>query len=854
MGVGASVQGAVPEMPNSLPGAGASTDIRWAEARPTRIITYAWGEKYLELLLSFSLPALLAPGNLPHVAANVPCQVVILTEERFFARVVSHPAVAQAKSFCDVRLVSLDDLIAVPDKYGMALSYVLHRGFADLGEQMTDSWQIFLNADFILADGSLRALLPHLAQGRRIVAAPSYCVNEAAVAAELGQRIDPVSLALALPPRQMAAMALRHRHNTVRGRTFNQRAISMLIMDQFYWEVNRDTLLGFQMPVAIVGLCPQRYLREPVAYWDHGLMDEYCPDADICVLGDSDEYLMLELRSEETAADQLSLGWPSPAQIASRMIVFLTPYQREYLKFPLTLHAGDLPADIEESRAKLKARVDEVFAHVPSALPSHRNHPQWRYHLPAFTKSRHDSLSKQLGLRTTRVPPPDTLTELDQAWWRLDGLEKSYPRQRAECVEAMVRDIKWVESALRALSTPSRTADRVDEIARLTQADREILQELAELAERCSATSQPEAAMALTFHRQSPADMPTGGSPPDAELRNLLGRRRVDTMQTGLARLENVRDMIREHYERRLLTLDSEYEASKRHLQAEYERLMPKGVKEAGIPHIEVRSGPIALDRPSDGLTVRLAKTAYRWYFGKFPRVSHRNPLWAPLRHVVRIVDAVADAGGTDVFVISSQARPIERLADRFTGKYARFGPSVALSENFPLAFEQKPNFHLCLCILEHAEVRDFPRIVKAVAPCMRPGGKIVGFHLNPSLDPLPANDPGLVAALSRLIDPVRVHYAGSPRSREVLDAIRRASGSSGSELARAARIALCQLRVMPRTVAINRAEAAMHEDTLAPPALCTSVTLEVTIGEQPQPALLQPATGPTPAPLLASA
>jgi hypothetical protein len=45
--------------------------------------------------------------------------------------------------------------------------------------------------------------------------------------------------------------------------------------------------------------------------------------------------------------------------------------------------------------------------------------------------------------------------------------------------------------------------------ASLTQADREILQELAALAERCSATAQPEAAMALTLHRQTPVDMPT---------------------------------------------------------------------------------------------------------------------------------------------------------------------------------------------------------------------------------------------------------------------------------------------------------------------------------------------------------
>jgi hypothetical protein len=837
-------------MLNSLAGAGAGTQGQLAGARPTRIIIYAWGETYLDLMLSFNLPALLAPGNLPYVAAKAPCQVVILTEERFFPRVASHPAVAQVKSLCDVRLVSLDDLIAVPDKYGMALSYVLHRGFADLGEEMTNSWQIFLNADFILADGSLRSLLPRLASGERIVASPSYCVNAAGVIPELRQRIDPHTLSLTLPPREMAAMVLRHRHNTIRGKTVNQRAISMLIMDQFYWEANRDTLLGFQMPIAVVGLRPQRYLREPIAYWDHGLIREFCPDADACVIGDSDEFLMLELRSEDTAANQLSLGWPSPAQIASRMIVFLTPYQREYLKYPLTLHAGELPANVDESRAKLRAFVDEVFGFVPDVLPSHRNHPQWQYHLPGYTKSRHDSLSRQLGLRTTRAPPPDTLTEFDQAWWRLDGLEKSYPRQRAECVEAMVRDIKWVEDALIAASSRPVPIHKARDAANLTQADREILHEFAVLAERSGTSARAEGAMAITLYRQSPTDsepLPKAHDSWDEELSNLLHRRRSESMETELARLETVRDMIRDHYERRLLLLDSDYEATKRRLQGDYERLMPKGVREAGIPHIHVRTGAIPLGRSTDSLPMRWAKKAYYWCFGKFPRVTPRNPQWAPLRHVVRIVDAVADAGGTNAFVISSEASPIERLADRFTGKHARVAPSVALSDNFPLAFEQRPTFHLCLCILGHPELREFPGIVKAMAPCMRPGGKIVGFHLNPSLAPLPANDPNLIAALSRLIDPVRVHYAGSPESAKVLSAIRRAGAGGGHELVRAARIVLTQLRVLPQTLAINREEAATHDgDALAPPALCTSITLEVTIGEDPQARHLQGTTGQT--------
>src|SRR5262245_23773931 len=175
--------------------------------RPTRIITYAWGENYLHELLSLTLPALLAPGNLPSVAALVPCELIILTEERFFATVNSHASIVKTKQFCPVRLIGLDDLIVAKDKYGMALTHALHRGFSNLAQSMTETWQSFLNADFILADGSLRNLLRHLASGERVVASPSYCVDSTAVTAELHQRVDRKTSALCISPRQLAALA-----------------------------------------------------------------------------------------------------------------------------------------------------------------------------------------------------------------------------------------------------------------------------------------------------------------------------------------------------------------------------------------------------------------------------------------------------------------------------------------------------------------------------------------------------------------------------------------------------------------------------------------------------------------------
>ena len=105
---------------------------------PTRIISYAWGAEYVDTLLTLTLPALLAPDNLPFVAAETPCTLVILTERRFFAKFNSHPVIVEIRKHCPVRLMKLDDLIVSKDKYGMSLTYVLHRGFSDLGSEMTN--------------------------------------------------------------------------------------------------------------------------------------------------------------------------------------------------------------------------------------------------------------------------------------------------------------------------------------------------------------------------------------------------------------------------------------------------------------------------------------------------------------------------------------------------------------------------------------------------------------------------------------------------------------------------------------------------------------------------------------------
>ena len=40
---------------------------------------------------------------------------------------------------------------------------------------MTDTYLLFLNADFILADGSYARLVPHMLREAPVLLAPSYC-------------------------------------------------------------------------------------------------------------------------------------------------------------------------------------------------------------------------------------------------------------------------------------------------------------------------------------------------------------------------------------------------------------------------------------------------------------------------------------------------------------------------------------------------------------------------------------------------------------------------------------------------------------------------------------------------------
>ncbi len=341
-----------------------------------RLIIPVWGERYVSRVLSITLPAVLAPGNLPALCELFDVELAIVTEFRLFDEIRGSACFQAATRICPLRLISLDDLLTeVPGDYGMVLTYALFRGFADLGEQLTQTYLLFLNADFIVSDGSLRRVGVLMREGHRLIHAPSFRVVLEDVLPQLHAKADMVPCTLRLSSREMAKLALSHKHPTVAARTVNQQLRHQSWMDQYYWYIDENTMIGYQSPLALVAIRPERLVTEPSGFWDYSFLPEAAPSLAPVFLTDSDDFFMIEPQARETGSEMIKMGWFSLDEMARKESLRSTQQHREAGRQLLKIHAGDLPGDFERFAAESRAYMDELYRRLSPVAARHQNHP-----------------------------------------------------------------------------------------------------------------------------------------------------------------------------------------------------------------------------------------------------------------------------------------------------------------------------------------------------------------------------------------------------------------------------------------------------------------------------------------------
>ena len=342
-----------------------------------RLIIPLWGSVYAEKLVSMTLPALLAPGNLPSLATMFEVEVVLVTEHKLVDYIRRARSFERLSKICEVKFASLDDLMPCePGEYGVVLTAALFLGFVDLGAKVTETFLLFLNADFIIADGSYRRLGELMREGKRVIHAPSFRVVLEEVWPQLEARVDAESAVLAVKPREMAKLALTHKHLTVKARTVNQRLYHQWCMDQFYWYVDEETLIGYQWPIALVAIKPERAVTEPVLVWDFGYLPEAAPTLEPYFLTDSDDFFMIEPQKRVTGEELVRPGGISLDDIAKFLSDWTTHEQRRCGRELLTIHAGELPADLDGVIAESRRYMNEIARRLSPEPQPHVAHPK----------------------------------------------------------------------------------------------------------------------------------------------------------------------------------------------------------------------------------------------------------------------------------------------------------------------------------------------------------------------------------------------------------------------------------------------------------------------------------------------
>jgi len=690
-----------------------------------RIVATAWGSAYVDEFLTYCLPALLAPGNLPALAEAFAVEFIFLTETRHFRTVREHPACAAARAHCEFRLVANDDLVVVPKgSYGMALSYTLFRGFRDLGAKMTDTWIIFINSDFILADGSYRSLLPRLQdESNRLVFAPSYCALQEEVRPLLRAASAADGSRIAVPPRTMADWILRHRHYTIRAKTVNQRIGSIETHDQYYWIADEHTLLARQFPVALVAMKPERALEDIGTLWDYGVVADFCPGMRHAAITDSDEFLALELRDRDRAKKELDFGWKPPRRIARGLYNVITDYTRQVSRDVYVVHARDVPAGIGGARAALDAYVDDILARLPGPPPSHVEHPQWTVHFKSF----HTLRNAYLGRRGDAAITTDA------------GLEPDAPRRGTG---AELKDA--AEAAMRTMAA-AMCLEADDNTKSLTGgalvADMQFQQAHALFRQRMDESAQATVQRLVAIRSgEVAADAGLASDDPAMEARRLP--------------LHDSERAHRLHLHELGVQLIHWSNAARDRASAAIWECTHVDIHAYAVERFAAYGTAPAAAAPS------LAQRLGYALFGKRPDFRP----WNAYRSATRLAcDAArAASGGRRCLVLGKENMQIlQSIVDDAKPVVLPIEASK-LPGGIRACLAGDEHFDCCLVEGSLADLAGFRHTVEEVRPFLRDGATLVAFFLNPGLDRVTRRDADYVRSVLPAGGPARIAFCGS--------------------------------------------------------------------------------------------
>ena len=345
-------------------------------ARSGAVLVPVWGYRYVSEFLEFGLPTLLAPGNLPTVARELPFRVIALTSEEDAPLIRSHPAWRHLQKICAADIVGIDDLIT-ESNHSATMTLALARAMRSYGAAIVDTCFVLWMSDYLGGDGSLAAVLRGFQNGASGIFAGNFQIVAEDAIPTLRRSIELQSSVIAVSNRELLAWSLRHLHSGTIANFVDSGLSHNSHTNRLFWRIDEETIIGRFYLLHPIGVRPETADFEIGSSFDYSCIPEMCPSGKILTLCDSDDYFVVEMQKREHERDKLAPGPLGKAQLAAQLSEWTTAPHRANAAHTIVFHAADAPANLTDAVVhadRYIASVGELLAPQPQP---HRGHHYW---------------------------------------------------------------------------------------------------------------------------------------------------------------------------------------------------------------------------------------------------------------------------------------------------------------------------------------------------------------------------------------------------------------------------------------------------------------------------------------------
>ena len=333
------------------------------------------------------MPTLLAPGNIPALASELPCKFVFMTSSDDVELIKAHPTYERLSEFCEIEYQFLDDLI-VDGNHSATITLAFARAIRAVGPAITKTCFFLPVSDYIIADGSFKNVLDRIRSGFSGVFAGNFQVIAEEADPVLRKWIPEGSTFVSLSARELVGWSLNHLHPATIANMVNVPLGHNFHTNRLFWRIDESSLLARFFLMHPIAIHPEVTEFDVGSSFDYSFIPELCPSNNVTAMFDSDDYLVIEMQPGYHENQYLRFGPLGPTALANSLAEWTTARHRENSKFTLIYHAGEVPPGAAQVREQADAFLAEVEQHLPAAPQPFRQHPYWIGSMAAFSESK----------------------------------------------------------------------------------------------------------------------------------------------------------------------------------------------------------------------------------------------------------------------------------------------------------------------------------------------------------------------------------------------------------------------------------------------------------------------------------